>query len=80
MIDKFFQMFQGNAIHKITLVAGVCSQVVRTFDQEFAQDGNSKDACIDTLIELLQMHKTTAQVPSVPEVPPAPVPNSIPVA
>lgn len=81
MIDKFFSLFQNNAIHKITLVAGICSQVMRTFEQEFEQDTNSKDACIDTLIELLQRHKTSspAQDPAVPAAS-VPVPNSIPVA
>ena len=82
MIDKFFSLFQNSAVHKIALLTGVCSQVIRTFEQEFAQDANSKDAAIDTLIDLLQKHKTSAQVPVVPVVPPAPapVPDSIPVA
>jgi hypothetical protein len=87
MIDKFFSLFQSTAVHKIALLTGVCSQVIRTFEQEFAQDANSKDAAIDTLIDLLQKHKTSANepveppaAPVAPEVPPAPVPNSIPVA
>ena len=82
MIDKFFSLFQSGAVHKIALLTGVCSQVIRTFEQEFAQDANSKDAAIDTLIDLLQKHKTSSQAPAVPVVPPAqdPVPNSILVA
>jgi hypothetical protein len=79
MIDKFFSLFQNTAVHKIALLTGVCSQVIRTFEQEFAQDSASKDAAIDTLIDLLQKHKSTTK-PVIPESPPAPVPNSIPVA
>jgi hypothetical protein len=79
MIDKFFSLFQNSAVHKIALLTGVCSQVIRTFEQEFAQDANSKDAAIDTLIDLLQRHKTSAPAQA-PAVPADPVPNSIPVA
>lgn len=57
MIDKFFSLFQSTAVHKIALLTGVCSQVIRTFEQEFAQDGDAKNAAIDTLIDLLQKHK-----------------------
>ena len=79
MIDKFFSLFQNSAVHKIALLTGVCSQVIRTFEQEFAQDANSKDAAIDTLIDLLQKHKTSAATTIVAAVPPTPVPNSIPL-
>lgn len=57
MIEQFFSLFQNSAVHKIALLTGVCSQVIRTFEQEFAQDQNAKNAAIDTLIDLLQKHK-----------------------
>ncbi len=67
MIEKFFALFQGAAIHKIGLLTGVCSQVVRTFEQEFGQDKIAKNAAIDTMIELLQKYKeTSTEVPAEP--------------
>lgn len=57
MIEQFFSLFSGTAVHKIALLTGICSQVVRTFEQEFAQDKDARDAAIDTLITLLQKHK-----------------------
>jgi hypothetical protein len=65
MIDKFFTLFQNGAVHKIAMLSGVCSQVIRTFDQEFAQDKDAKNAAIDTLIDLLQKHKD-APIASIP--------------
>lgn len=62
MIEQFFSLFQNGAVHKIALLTGVCSQVIRTFEQEFAQDQNAKVAAIDTLIDLLQKHKEAAVV------------------
>lgn len=64
MIDKFFELFQGTAIHKIGLLTGVCSQVIRTFEQEFGQDQDAKNAAIDTMIDLLQKHKNLPPVPT----------------
>lgn len=57
MIEKFFALFQGAAVHKIGLLTSVCSQVIRTFEQEFGQDLDARNAALDTMIELLQKHK-----------------------
>jgi hypothetical protein len=57
MIEAFFSMFQNSAVHKIALLTGVCSQVIRTLEQEFSKDKNGKDAAIDTLITLLTQYK-----------------------
>lgn len=57
MIDKFFTMFKNSAVHKIALLTGICSQVIRTFEQEFAQDNDAKNLAIDTTIDLLKQHK-----------------------
>lgn len=62
MIEKFFELFQGAAVHKIGLLTSVCSQVIRTFEQEFGQDQDSKNAAIDTMIDLLQKHKNLPPV------------------
>ena len=64
MIDKFFELFQNTAVHKIGLLTGVCSQVIRTFEQEFGQDQDAKNAAIDTMIDLLQKHKNLPPAPS----------------
>ena len=69
MIETFFSLFKSDAVHKIALVSNVCSQVVKTFEQEFAHDANYKSAAIDTLIELLQKYKNNAHKPV--EIPPA---------
>jgi hypothetical protein len=71
MIDQFFSLFQNGAVHKIALLTGVCSQVIRTFEQEFAQDQNAKAAAIDTLIDLLQRHKQAPVVNPLTVVPKA---------
>lgn len=60
MIDKFLGIF---GVHRVGMLMTVASQVVRTFEQEFAADGNAKNAAIDALIEVLQKHKTV--VPSI---------------
>lgn len=67
MIDKFLSIF---GVHRVGMLVTVASQVVRTFEQEFAQDGNAKNAAIDAIVEILQQHKTAN--PAIP-VPPAPV-------
>lgn len=54
MIEKLFSVF---GIHKIGLITGMASQIVRTFEQEFAKDGDAKNAAIDAIIEMLQRHK-----------------------
>ena len=73
MIEKLFSMF---GIHKIGLITGMASQIVRTFDQEFAKDQNAKNAAIDAIIDMLQKHKD--QVASMP--PEAPVAPEAPKA
>ena len=65
MIDRLLEIFGSGAIHKIGMVTGVASQVVRTFEQEFAQDHDAKNAAIDALIELIQKHKNSPVVPPV---------------
>ena len=40
------------------MIITVASQVIRTFEQEFGQDGNAKNAAIDSIIEILNQHKT----------------------
>jgi len=79
MLDRLFNFLGEGAIHRTAMVANICSNVVKAFEQEFQQDGNAKDAAIDTLISLLQQHKSFGGVNNAPKtVPitgqPAPVP------
>lgn len=67
MIDKLLGIF---GIHRLGMLVQVASQVVRTFEQEFKNDGDAKNAALDAIIEILQSHKTTA--PSIP----VPVPET----
>jgi hypothetical protein len=64
MLDGLFSIFKNGAIHRTALVTGIASNVVKAFEQEFAQDGNAKDAAIDALIYLLQQHKNSAAAPA----------------
>ncbi len=59
MIEKLFSAF---GIHKIGLITGMASQIVRTFDQEFKEDGDAKNAAIDAIVEMLQKHKDQQEV------------------
>ena len=65
MIDRLMDLFGCGAIHKIGLLTGMASQVVMTFEKEFQQDSDAKNAAIDAFIELLQKHKNTPVVPPV---------------
>lgn len=66
MIDKFLSIF---GVHRVGMVVTVASQVIRTFEQEFQQDGDAKNAAIDAIVEILQGHKSASPVH--PPVPPA---------
>ncbi len=69
MLSNLLEIF---GVHRLGMVLGVASQVVRTFEQEFAQDHNAKIAAIDSLIDVLKQHKEKLEstVPAV--VPPIP--------
>lgn len=57
MFKDVLSMFPSNAIHRLALVASIGSNILKTFDQEFAADMNSKDAAIDALVQLLNAYK-----------------------
>lgn len=59
MIDKFLSIF---GIHRVGMVVTVASQVIRTFESEFAKDGDAKNAAIDAVVEILLNHKDAAPV------------------
>ena len=55
MIDKFLALF---GVHRVGMIVTVASQVIRTFEQEFAQDHNAKNAAIDSIVDILIQHKS----------------------
>ena len=36
--------------------------ILETLESQYIKDGKAKDAAIDVIIEILQAHKTTAQI------------------
>jgi len=64
MIEKLFSVFGLNGIHRVGMIVSVASQVVKTFEQEFAQDHDGKNAAIDAIVELLLKHKDLTNPPA----------------
>lgn len=54
MISQLLSLF---GVHKAGMVLGVASNVIRAFEQEFAQDHDAKQAALAALIDVLQAHK-----------------------
>jgi len=61
MIDKLLGIF---GIHRLGMLVQVASQVVRTFEQEFKDNEDAKNAAIDATIDILKSHKILK--PSIP--------------
>lgn len=58
MLDILFNLFKSNNLSKLTSVLGIIENLVTTFEAEFAEDKNAKNAAIDTIIKLLESHKS----------------------
>lgn len=70
MFKEILSIFQSNPVHRLALITSIATNVVKTFEQEFAADHNSKDAAIDALVALLQYQKgAPASAPAAPEAP-----------
>lgn len=70
MLKELLSIFTSNSVHRLALVTSIGANVIKTFEQEFAQDHVAKDAAIDTLVALLQSHKgapTISVAPSAPQ-------------
>ena len=64
MIEKILPMF---GVHRSGMLLSVASQVIRTFETEFKDDGDAKKAAIDAIIGALTHHKDTmVETPVVP--------------
>lgn len=62
MLDKLFNMLKTD--FTLSHMASVLSQVenlISMFEANNLKDGNTKDAAIDTLVELMQSQKSTSK-------------------
>lgn len=57
MSDKLFSLFQDKSVHRISMIFTMSSQIIATFEKEFAEDKNAIKASIDALIQVLQTHR-----------------------
>jgi hypothetical protein len=71
MLKEILSIFKSNSLNRVNLISQIAANVIGAFEKEYAQDHNAKDAAIDTLVALLQSHKSTA-VPAVPAEPAKP--------
>jgi hypothetical protein len=58
MLDAFFHLFTFNKLGKFNEVMTTVEHVITIFEEEFAADKDAKNAAIDTVIKLLQDHKS----------------------
>lgn len=60
MMNELLSLF---GVHRAGLVLGVASNVVRAFEQEFANDHDAKCAAISALVDVLNEHKKAPAPP-----------------
>lgn len=57
ILNDLLSRFEGNSIHRLAGVINIGSQVIKSFEQEYANDQNAKNAAIDLIVEILQGYK-----------------------
>lgn len=61
MLDTLFNLIKTElASGQMSDILGHVEAIVDSFSANFLKDGNTKDAAIDCIIQLLQAHKSTA--------------------
>lgn len=58
MLDALFNLFKSQKLTKFVSVVGTIENLISVFEQEFEQDKVAKNAAIDTMIKLLESHKS----------------------
>ena len=58
MLDALFNLFKTQKLTKFVSVVGTIENLIVVFEQEFEQDNNAKNAAIDSIIKILESHKT----------------------
>ena len=66
MMDKLLSLL---GIHRVGMVFGIASNIIKAFDQEFQKDQDGKNAAIDSIVQILLSYKDS--VKSAPATPPA---------
>ena len=67
MFNKLFKAL-GN-IHLFNHTVDHVTNLLSYLERNYEKDGNAKDAAIDSIIEILQSHKTTAAKQLAPQPP-----------
>jgi hypothetical protein len=57
MFDDLFLMCKD--MTKFNLIVGSIEDIISRVSKEYLKDGNLKDAAIDSIIDILEAHKTT---------------------
>ena len=57
MFDQLFNLFKNDKLDNLSNTLMYVKQIVSDFEDHFAEDKTSKDAAIDTVIQILQAHK-----------------------
>ena len=68
------QLLSDFGIHKVGMILGVASNVVRAFETEFAQDHDVKVAALSALIEVLEARRDAPAPPAPVNAPVSPAP------
>lgn len=63
MFEKITADLKTGWLHRVAMVGTIASQVAKTFEQEYGQDHDAKNAAIETMIGLLQSYKDTPPTP-----------------
>lgn len=59
MLDFLFSLFKKPfALTHVSLITGHLSDIVGILEEEYMHDANLKNAAIDTVIKMLEAHKT----------------------
>jgi len=70
MLDQLLSIFKSKPVHSLAMVTSIAANIIKTFEQEYASDKNARDAAIDTLVDLLKLHKSMpTEAPAAPAQP-----------
>lgn len=60
MMDKLLSLL---GIHRVGMVFGIASNIIKAFDQEFQTDTDAKNSAIDSLVKILLSYKDSVKIP-----------------
>ena len=65
MFDAIFNMIKDDVKlpHLATVIAR-CGSLVELFSEQYLKDKNTKNACIDAIVQVLQAHKDASDAES----------------